>query len=200
MTVSLHWWLQLLLLHKVLLRCCYDVGLMYLWKTTRGSVCSIGLYKVEIHTLSTRFYHLVLKLIQGTMTASLHWWAQLFAFQLLIHNSADLTLEDNNGCSLLHKATQGGNTSIVNKVLSLGLEGDSRNNYGITPLIAAACCGKQSTFELLLQHGADTSLKDNLGNCLLHWTAQGGNTSIINKMLQLGLDVDSRSNAGTLQK
>lgn len=122
------------------------------------------------------------------------------AFQVLIQNGADLTLKDNNGCSLLHKATQGGNTSIVNELLSLGLERDSRNTYGVTPLMAAVCCGKQSTFELLLKHWADASLKDNLGNCLLHWAAQGGDTSIINKMLQLGLDVDSRNNAGTLQK
>ena len=120
------------------------------------------------------------------------------AFQVLIQNGADLTLKDNNGCSLLHKATQGGNTSIVNELLSLGLERDSRNTYGVTPLMPAVCCGKQSTFELLLQHGADASLKDNLGNCLLHWAAQGGDTSIINKMLRLGLD--SRNNAGTLQK
>lgn len=123
------------------------------------------------------------------------------AFQLLIQNGADLTLEDNNGCSLLHKATQGGtDTSIVNELSSLGLERDSRNNHGVTPLMAAACCGKQSSFELLLQHGADASLKDNLGNCLLHWAAQGRDTSIINKMLWLGLDVNSRNNAGTLQK
>ena len=124
------------------------------------------------------------------------------AFQVLIPNGADLTLKDNNGCSLLHKATQGGNTSIVNELLSLGLERDSRNtkSYGVTPLMATVGCGKQSTFELLLQHGADASLKDNLGNCLLHWDVQGGDTSIINKMLWLGLDVDSRNNAGTLQK
>ena len=62
--------------------------------------------------------------------------------------------------------------------------------------MAAACSGKQSTFELLLQHGADASLKDNLGNCLPHWAAQDGDTSIINKMLRLGLNVDSRNNAG----
>ena len=61
------------------------------------------------------------------------------AFQVLIQNGADLTLKDNNGCSLLHKATQGGNTSIVNELLSLGLERDSRNTYGVTPLMPAVC-------------------------------------------------------------
>ena len=36
------------------------------------------------------------------------------AFQLLLQNSADPCLKDNNGSSLLHFATQGQNTSIIN--------------------------------------------------------------------------------------
>ena len=82
------------------------------------------------------------------------------AFQLLIQNCADPFLKDNDGFSLLHKATQGGNTSIINKLLSLVLDVNSRSSTGVTPLMTAALGGKKGAFEMLLQRGADPSLKD----------------------------------------
>ena len=116
---------------------------------------------------------------------------------MLIQNGADPSLKHNNGFSLLHFAAQGGNPSIINKLLSLGLDVDSRNNAGATPLMVAAYCDKQNAFKMLIQNGADPSLKDKNGfRRLLHSAAQGRNTSIINKLLSLGLDVDSRSNDG----
>ena len=85
------------------------------------------------------------------------------AFQLFIQNCADPSLKDNDEFSLLHKATQGGNTSIINKLLSLGLDVDSRSSTGVTPLITAALGCKKGAFEMLLQRGADPSLKDSDG-------------------------------------
>ena len=112
------------------------------------------------------------------------------AFQVLIQYGADPSLKYNTGFSLLHSAAQGGNISIVKKLLSLGLDIDSRDNdHGVTPLMTAAYCGKQSAFAMLIQNGADSSLKDNEGSSLLHKAATGGNTSIINELLSLGLDI-----------
>ena len=59
------------------------------------------------------------------------------AFQMLIQKGANASLKDNKGSSLLHRAATGGNTSIINKLLSLGLEIDTRSNDGFTPLMAA---------------------------------------------------------------
>ena len=75
--VSLHWWQQLILANKVLLRCWYKTMLIHTWKTAMGSVCSTMLQQVEIHPLWTTCYHLDLTLIQGAITTSLHWWVQL---------------------------------------------------------------------------------------------------------------------------
>ena len=115
------------------------------------------------------------------------------AFQFLLQNSADPCLKDNNGSSLLHFATRGENTSIINKLLSLGLDIDSRDTEGNTPLMYAAAFDKQRAFQVLIENGADPSLKGYRGFSLLHCAAQGGNPSIINKLLSLGLDIDSRS-------
>lgn len=80
---------------------------------------------------------------------------------MLIQKGANASLKDNKGSSLLHRAATGGNTSIINKLLSLGLEIDTRSDNGFTPLMAAALAGKQSAFKMLLRHGANVSLKDN---------------------------------------
>ena len=80
---------------------------------------------------------------------------------MLIQKGANASLKDNKGSSLLHRAATGGNTSNINKLLSLGLEIDTRSDDGFTPLMAAALAGKQSAFKMLLRHGANVSLKDN---------------------------------------
>ena len=104
------------------------------------------------------------------------------AFEMLIQNGADPSLKTKTGSSLLHFAAQGGNTSIISKLLSLGLDVASRSNYGVTPLMTAANFDKQNAFQMLIQNGADPSLKIKNGSSLLHIAAQGGNTSIIEKL------------------
>ena len=94
-------------------------------------------------------------------------------------------MKDNDGFSLLHFAAQGGNTSIINKLLSLGLDVDSRSSTGVTPLMTAALDGKKGAFETLLQRGADSSLKDSDGVYDLHFAAEGGDTFIITKLYHL---------------
>ena len=66
------------------------------------------------------------------------------AFDILIQNGADPSLKDNDGSSLIHSAAEGGNTSIIIKLLSPGLDVDSRNNDGVTPLMTAAIGDKQN--------------------------------------------------------
>ena len=56
------------------------------------------------------------------------------AFDILIQNGADPSFKDNNGFSVLHCAAQGGNTSIMNKLLSLGLDINLKDVHGLTPL------------------------------------------------------------------
>ena len=140
---------------------------------------------------------------RGTQGATPLMFAAAFdkqsAFQVLIESGADPSLKADKELSLLHCAVQGGNTSIINKLSSLGLDIDSRSGgFNRTPLMCAAADGKQSDFEMLIQNGADPSLKDVFHNNLLHFAAQGGDMSIINKLLSFGLDVDSRSLPGEM--
>ena len=115
------------------------------------------------------------------------------AFDILIQNCADPSLEDIDESSLIHSAAEGGNTSIIIKLLSPGLDVDSRNNDGLTPLMTAAISDKQNAFDVLIQNGADPSFKDNNGFSVLHCAAQGRNASIVNKLLSLGLDINLKN-------
>ena len=56
------------------------------------------------------------------------------AFDILIQNGADPSFKDNDGISVLHCAAEGGNTSIINKLLSLGLDINLKDVHGVTPL------------------------------------------------------------------
>ena len=60
------------------------------------------------------------------------------AFEMVIQSGADPSLKDNKEFSMLHSAAQGGNTPIINKLLSLGVDIDSRDDIGVTPLMTAA--------------------------------------------------------------
>ena len=64
-------------------------------------------------------------------------YGQQGAFQMLIQKGADPSLKYNWGYSLLHKAAEGGNTSIINELLSLGVQIDSKDLSGKTPLTIA---------------------------------------------------------------
>ena len=79
------------------------------------------------------------------------------AFEMLIQNGADPSLNDNGGFSLLHSAAQGGNTSIINKLLSLGLDVDLKDLYGKTPLIIAIEKNNSDAVKFLLSKGVQKS-------------------------------------------
>ena len=79
------------------------------------------------------------------------------AFEMLIQNGADPSLKNNGGSSLLHFAAQGGNTSIINKLLSLGLDVDLKDLYGKTPLIIAIEKNNSDAVKVLLSKSVQKS-------------------------------------------
>ena len=72
------------------------------------------------------------------------------AFDILIQNGADPSFEENHGFIILHFAAKGGNTSTIIKLLSLGFDVDSRNNFGATLLMNVGGNDKQNAFDLLM--------------------------------------------------
>ena len=112
---------------------------------------------------------------------------RLDAFSVLIKRKSDPTLKNNNGETLLHYAAEGGNDVIIEKLLSLGLDIDSRSSDGATPLMTAACEGRLDAFSVLIEKGSDATFRDNHGWTLLHYAAQDGQQVTIEKLLSVGI-------------
>ncbi|XP_048244321.1 uncharacterized protein LOC125376312 isoform X2 [Haliotis rufescens] len=115
-------------------------------------------------------------------------------FDLLVSSQADLTLVDADGDSLLHLACQGGNTAIVQHVLSPS-NINSRGRYGWTAAMKAAVSGHQSVFDLLVSNQADLTLVDTYGDSLLHLACRGGNTAIVQHVMSPS-NINSRGEYG----
>ena len=73
---------------------------------------------------------------------------------MLIQNGADPSLKDHNESTLLHFAPEGGNTSIINKLLSLGLDIHRKDVYGLTPLCSAIEKNNSDAVKFLISKGA----------------------------------------------
>ena len=75
----------------------------------------------------------------------------LNAFNLLLKIGADPTLKDNYGWTVLHRAAQGDNDEIIEKMLSLGLDNNSNSNNIETQLVVATSEGKVKAVKYLLR-------------------------------------------------
>ena len=98
--------------------------------------------------------------------------------------------------NLLHSAAQGGDVSIIEMVLSLGIDVNSKDSLDTTPLMVAAAKGKKQAVDFLLTKGADPSLRTLKGRNLLHAAVEGGDVSIVETVLSLGIPVDSIDKGG----
>ena len=72
----------------------------------------------------------------------------------MIQNGADPSFKANNGFSVLHYSAQGGNTFIMNKLLSLGLDINLKDVYGVTPLTRAIEKNNFDAVKFLTSKGA----------------------------------------------
>ncbi|XP_068693983.1 uncharacterized protein [Montipora foliosa] len=96
----------------------------------------------------------------------------------------------------LHLSVGTGDTREIEKLLSSGVDIDSRDMDGRTPLMLAAESGRENTFRLLIERGSNPSLKDRRGQSVLHYAAHGGSNEIIQELLSRGSDIDSRGKDG----
>ena len=98
--------------------------------------------------------------------------------------------------NLLHSAAEGGDVSIIEMMLSLGFDVNSKDSLGTTPLMVAATKGKKQAVDFLLSKGANPSLRTSIGRNLLHAAVEGGDVSIVQTVLLLDIPVNSIDKEG----
>ena len=132
-------------------------------------------------------------------------FAKLQVVNYLLEKGADPTLTANNGWSLLHFACQGGNTTIIEKILSCRLDVNIKGTYGeSTPLIAAIVNNNLEAVKYLLKEGADPSLEfgftpiNSLHLAVIDPASTSHVVSIIEAILASGLSINVRSSKGLI--
>jgi len=94
----------------------------------------------------------------------------------------------------MHEAAVKGQTAVVEFLIKeVGVEVDSQEGTGSTPLHAAASLGKVEMCQYLIQQGADIEALDVCGFTPLHQAATEGNIEVCQLLLGAGADIDSRN-------
>ena len=87
-------------------------------------------------------------------------------------------------------------TADVESMLAKGVDVDSKDKTGRTPLYNAAGLGHKETVEILIANGADVNTKDDSGETPLHAAAQSGMPDIAILLLDAGADVNAKTKEG----
>ena len=111
-------------------------------------------------------------------------------------NTVTVDMRDDESGLLLVQAAQEGRLSIVELLLELGLNIESKAENGQTPLFLAAREGHEAVVGLLLDKGADIESKAENAKTPLSWAAQSGHEAVVELLLDKGTDIDSKAEYG----
>lgn len=64
------------------------------------------------------------------------------------------------GETMLHWYSIEGDPEVLEKIVALGFEVNTTNEFGQTPLFEAAIIGRWDNVEVLLRHGADATIRN----------------------------------------
>jgi hypothetical protein len=107
----------------------------------------------------------------------------------------DVSMQGEELCS----AVEGGNLEAVQALLAAGVSVDSKEAYGCTPLMLAACIGhyypmqSQKLCELLIAHNADVNASDKMGRTPFHWATQLGTKGVCTLLILNKAKINERN-------
>ncbi|KKO97783.1 hypothetical protein THAR02_10115 [Trichoderma harzianum] len=92
----------------------------------------------------------------------------------------------------LSLSARNGHEAIVELLLEIGADPESRNVDGQTALMHAARNGHEAIVRLLLMHEADLDSKDESGWTVVMHVALSGNETIVEMLLEMGPNIESK--------
>jgi len=118
------------------------------------------------------------------------------ALQWLAEVQADLTAKDGDGNTCLHGALKARNAlPLLNAALEKGLDKNSANNKGQTPLALSVQLGKKPVFDALLKAGVDVNRADAEAFSPLARSVQLRRLDYLNALLAAGANANASPNA-----
>ena len=94
------------------------------------------------------------------------------------------------------QSAEKGDGNVVLLFLESGVDIDTRDERGWTPLMVSSFNGKEKVAMLLIRSGASVHAKDTAGYGPLHWAAFNGFSSVVKLLIEKRADVNARSNQG----
>ncbi|CAH8667882.1 unnamed protein product [Heterobilharzia americana] len=130
----------------------------------------------------------------------LHWairQSHLSMVHFLVQRGADQTFSDNTGLGCIHVAIQIGNIPVIVYLLAHGINVDTRDANGLTPLMIA-CMHVRSVdiFRLLISWGANLQLTDPRGNSVAHYAVNFANFQAVMQLDKAGADWNAINDEG----
>ena len=107
-----------------------------------------------------------------------------------------LTITKPAGKLSLHKAVRTKNIIEIKALLTEGVDLNSRDKLGETPLHVAAVMGYEGISTLLIEGGADVNARDKRGLTPLHAAAWMGHQEIVSLLLASGAEINAKSESG----
>jgi ankyrin repeat protein len=118
--------------------------------------------------------------------------------RILLENGADIKIRDKEEKTLLHYAVNmKSNQTYVSFLLKEGIDANSRDIYGRTPLHYTKT---PYIPDRLIENGADVNAIDNLGRTPLHYAAISGSYHLISPSCRAGADPFIKDNEGMTPK
>ncbi|MDD5181510.1 MAG: ankyrin repeat domain-containing protein [Gallionellaceae bacterium] len=96
----------------------------------------------------------------------------------------------------LLKSVEAEDRAAVVLFMSCGVDVNTSDERGWTPLMISSFNGNEEVAELLIRNGADVHTKDNGGYGPMHWAAYNGYYKVIRLLLEKKADPNGRSNFG----
>ncbi|KAL3886229.1 hypothetical protein ACJMK2_026236 [Sinanodonta woodiana] len=116
---------------------------------------------------------------------------------LIDTNPELLQLNDSNGWTALHHASQTGSVHMFETLIAAGLDITARTNNGYHVLHIAAGTDNLTLVKYLIDANPELlQLNDSKGWTMLHYASQTGSVDMFETLIAAGLDVTARTNSG----
>ncbi|XP_074662515.1 uncharacterized protein LOC141915032 [Tubulanus polymorphus] len=116
--------------------------------------------------------------------------------KMLIRAGATVLENKKNVRTVLHDASEKGDTSILRYILSAGISTDVQDENNRGPIHEATLQSHGRVIKVLLQNNADVNLKDTEGNTAMHLAAMEDSDAIVKLLLLFKADINSQNKDG----